>query len=66
MIKQGAIIMGKIKTVEFAGEQEVVADWVDYSYPFNLRGDYYLGEQEVYWQCSCDCDLSVARYYSGN
>ncbi|KFZ07187.1 hypothetical protein V501_06686 [Pseudogymnoascus sp. VKM F-4519 (FW-2642)] len=43
MIKQGAIIVGKTKTVEFAGEQEVVADWVDYSYPFNPRGDYYLG-----------------------
>lgn len=43
MIKQGAIFVGKTKTVEFAGEQEVVADWVDYSYPFNPRGDYYLG-----------------------
>ncbi|OBT81612.1 hypothetical protein VE02_09368 [Pseudogymnoascus sp. 03VT05] len=43
MIKQGAIIVGKTKTIEFAGEQEVVADWVDYSYPFNPRGDYYLG-----------------------
>lgn len=43
MIRQGAIIVGKTKTVEFAGEQEVVADWVDYSYPFNPRGDSYLG-----------------------
>lgn len=43
MIKQGAIFVGKTKTVEFAGEQEVVADWVDYSYPFNFRGDSYLG-----------------------
>ncbi|KFY69161.1 hypothetical protein V496_00540 [Pseudogymnoascus sp. VKM F-4515 (FW-2607)] len=43
MIKQGAIFVGKTKTVEFAGEQEVVADWVDYSYPFNPRGDQYLG-----------------------
>jgi Asp-tRNA(Asn)/Glu-tRNA(Gln) amidotransferase A subunit family amidase len=43
MIRQGAIIVGKTKTAEFAGEQEVVADWVDYSYPFNPRGDYYLG-----------------------
>ncbi|KAH8590218.1 amidase signature domain-containing protein [Bisporella sp. PMI_857] len=43
MIGQGAIIIGKTKTVEFAANQEVVADWVDYSYPFNPRGDFYIG-----------------------
>lgn len=42
MIEQGAIFVGKTKTAEFAGTQEVVADWVDYSYPFNPRGDLYI------------------------
>lgn len=42
MIRQGAVFVGKTKTVEFAANQEVVGDWVDYSYPFNPRGDHYL------------------------
>ena len=41
-IDKGAIIVGKTKTAEFGGSQEVVGDWVDYSYPFNARGDGYL------------------------
>ncbi|KAK2764404.1 hypothetical protein FQN54_009098 [Arachnomyces sp. PD_36] len=41
-IDQGAIIVGKTKTAEFGGSQEVVGDWVDYSYPFNVRGDGYF------------------------
>ncbi|KFZ25017.1 hypothetical protein V502_00509 [Pseudogymnoascus sp. VKM F-4520 (FW-2644)] len=32
----------KTKTVEFAGVQEVVADWVDYFYPKNPRGKSQL------------------------
>lgn len=39
LIDKGAIVIGKTKTVEFGGSQEVVGDWVDYSYAFNSRGD---------------------------
>ncbi|KAH0563242.1 hypothetical protein GP486_002187 [Trichoglossum hirsutum] len=42
VISKGAIVVGKTKTVEFGGSQEVVGDWVDYSYAFNARGDGYL------------------------
>ena len=41
-IDKGAVVVGKTKTAEFGGSQEVVGDWVDYSYPFNARGDGYL------------------------
>lgn len=35
-------MVGKTKTVEFGGSQEVVGDWSDYSYAFNPRADGYL------------------------
>jgi len=38
----GAIVVGKTKTAEFAGSQEVIGDWVDYSSVFNTRADGYL------------------------
>ncbi|KAI0550553.1 amidase-like protein [Xylaria curta] len=38
----GGIIVGKTKTVEFGGSQEVIGDWCDYFYPFNSRGDGYI------------------------
>lgn len=41
-IDKGAVIVGKTKTAEFAGSQEVEGDWADYSCPFNPRGDGYL------------------------
>lgn len=41
-IDKGAIIVGKTKTAEFAGSQEVEGDWADYSCPFNPRADGYL------------------------
>lgn len=41
-IKLGAVVVGKTKTVEFGGAQEVIGDWSDYSYSFNARGDGYL------------------------
>lgn len=41
-INKGAIIVGKTKTAEFAGSQEVEGDWADYSCPFNPRADGYL------------------------
>lgn len=41
-IDKGAIIVGKAKTAEFAGSQEVECDWADYACPFNPRADGYL------------------------
>jgi len=38
----GAIIVGKTKTVEFGGSQEVIGDWCSYLHAFNARGDGYL------------------------
>jgi Asp-tRNA(Asn)/Glu-tRNA(Gln) amidotransferase A subunit family amidase len=38
----GGIIVGKTKTVEFGGSQEVIGDWCDYFYPINSRGDGYF------------------------
>jgi len=41
LTRAGAIIVGKTKTAQFAcGEN--APDWVDYSCPFNPRGDGYL------------------------
>ncbi|KAI0439741.1 amidase-like protein [Xylaria telfairii] len=42
VLRLGGIIVGKTKTVEFGGSQEVIADWCDYSYPFNSRADGYI------------------------
>jgi Asp-tRNA(Asn)/Glu-tRNA(Gln) amidotransferase A subunit family amidase len=42
VLDSGAIIVGKTKTVEFGGSQEVIGDWCDYFYAFNVRGDGYL------------------------
>ncbi|XEV04981.1 hypothetical protein FSHL1_010268 [Fusarium sambucinum] len=42
VIDLGGIIVGKTKTVEFGGSQEVIGDWCDYFYAFNARGDGYL------------------------
>ena len=41
-IDLGAIVVGKTKTAEFGGSQEVTGDWTDYSYAFNSRGDGYF------------------------
>ncbi|PQE25383.1 hypothetical protein CJF30_00000086 [Rutstroemia sp. NJR-2017a BBW] len=42
VLDSGAIIVGKTKTAEFGGSQEVIGDWCDYFYAFNVRGDGYL------------------------
>lgn len=42
VIDLGAVIVGKTKTVEFGGSQEVIGDWSDYFYPLNARGDGYI------------------------
>ncbi|KAG4443865.1 hypothetical protein IFR05_000631 [Cadophora sp. M221] len=41
LIDAGAIIVGKMKTSQFANGESATADWVDYHSPFNARGDGY-------------------------
>ncbi|KXS97317.1 hypothetical protein AC578_10748 [Pseudocercospora eumusae] len=41
LIDAGAIIVGKMKTSQFANGEKATADWVDYHSPFNPRGDGY-------------------------
>ncbi|KAG9958190.1 amidase signature enzyme, partial [Aureobasidium melanogenum] len=41
LIDAGAVIMGKMKTSQFANGEVATADWVDYHEPFNPRGDGY-------------------------
>lgn len=41
LIDGGAIIVGKMKTSQFANGEAPTADWVDYPSPFNPRGDGY-------------------------
>ncbi|KAL4785992.1 amidase signature domain-containing protein [Aspergillus varians] len=41
LIDAGAIIVGKMKTSQFANGESATADWVDYLSPFNARGDGY-------------------------
>ncbi|KAL8712010.1 MAG: hypothetical protein Q9220_003706 [cf. Caloplaca sp. 1 TL-2023] len=41
LVDAGAIIVGKMKTSQFANGELATADWVDYHAPFNPRGDGY-------------------------
>ncbi|KAL9613447.1 MAG: hypothetical protein Q9167_001992 [Letrouitia subvulpina] len=41
LIDAGAVIVGKMKTSQFANGEVPTADWVDYHSPFNPRGDGY-------------------------
>ncbi|KAI9646388.1 hypothetical protein NHQ30_004380 [Ciborinia camelliae] len=41
LIDAGAVIVGKMKTSQFANGESPTADWVDYHCPFNPRGDGY-------------------------
>ncbi|KAI4746644.1 amidase signature enzyme [Aureobasidium sp. EXF-12298] len=41
LIDAGAVIVGKMKTSQFANGEVATADWVDYHEPFNPRGDGY-------------------------
>ncbi|KAJ6150601.1 hypothetical protein N7471_001800 [Penicillium samsonianum] len=41
LIDAGAIIVGKMGTVQFANGDNPTADWVDFHCPFNPRGDGY-------------------------
>ncbi|KAF4626882.1 hypothetical protein G7Y89_g11275 [Cudoniella acicularis] len=40
-VDAGAIIVGKMKTSQFANGEMATADWIDYHSPFNARGDGY-------------------------
>lgn len=42
LVDAGAVIVGKMKTSQFANGETATADWVDYLAPFNPRGDGYL------------------------
>ncbi|KAJ3474472.1 hypothetical protein NLG97_g9830 [Lecanicillium saksenae] len=39
LVDAGAVIIGKMKTSQFANGETATADWVDYHAPFNPRGD---------------------------
>jgi hypothetical protein len=41
LVDAGAVIVGKLKTSQFANGESATADWVDYHSPFNPRGDGY-------------------------
>ncbi|PWN54338.1 amidase signature enzyme [Violaceomyces palustris] len=41
LLGQGAIVVGKTKTSQFANGENPTADWVDQLCPFNPRGDGY-------------------------
>ncbi|KAJ5470432.1 hypothetical protein N7530_007789 [Penicillium desertorum] len=41
LIDQGAVLVGKMGTVQFANGDSPTADWVDFHCPFNPRGDGY-------------------------
>lgn len=41
LIDNGAILVGKAKTSQFANGETATGDWVDYHCPFNPRGDGY-------------------------
>ncbi|KAI1373808.1 amidase signature enzyme [Hypoxylon crocopeplum] len=41
LIDLGAVLVGKMGTVQFANGDRVTADWVDFHAPFNPRGDGY-------------------------
>ena len=41
LVDQGAILVGKMGTVQFANGDNPTADWVDLHCPFNPRGDGY-------------------------
>ncbi|OJI98271.1 hypothetical protein ASPVEDRAFT_880966 [Aspergillus versicolor CBS 583.65] len=41
LIDAGAVVVGKMGTVQFANGDNPTADWVDFHCPFNPRGDGY-------------------------
>lgn len=41
LVDAGAVVVGKMKTSQFANGETATDDWVDYHSPFNPRGDGY-------------------------
>ncbi|KAJ3288017.1 hypothetical protein HK104_008360 [Borealophlyctis nickersoniae] len=41
LIDMGAVVVGKVKTSQFANGESPTADWVDFHSPFNPRGEGY-------------------------
>ncbi|KAI0435580.1 putative glutamyl-tRNA amidotransferase subunit A [Xylaria telfairii] len=42
LVELGFVVVGKLKTTQFADSEWPTRDWVDYHSPFNPRGDGYL------------------------
>lgn len=42
LIDLGFVVVGKLKTTQFADSEWPTCDWIDYHGPFNPRGDGYL------------------------
>jgi Asp-tRNA(Asn)/Glu-tRNA(Gln) amidotransferase A subunit family amidase len=42
LVDLGFMIVGKVKTTQFADSEWPTSNWVDYHSPFNPRGDGYL------------------------
>lgn len=42
LVDLGFVIVGKVKTTQFADSEWSTCDWIDYHAPFNPRGDGYL------------------------
>ena len=42
LLDLGFVVVGKVKTTQFADSEWPTCDWVDYHGPFNPRGDGYL------------------------
>ncbi|KAK3377120.1 putative glutamyl-tRNA amidotransferase subunit A [Lasiosphaeria ovina] len=42
LVDLGFVVVGKLKTTQFADSEWPTCDWVDYHGPFNPRGDGYL------------------------
>ncbi len=42
LVDLGLVIVGKVKSTQFADSEWPTSDWVDYHGPFNPRGDGYL------------------------
>jgi len=41
LLELGFVVVGKVKTTQFADSEWPTCDWVDYHAPFNPRGDGY-------------------------
>ncbi len=43
LLKLGLVVVGKLKTTQFADSEWATCDWIDYHAPFNPRADGYQG-----------------------